>query len=995
MARSIAPRNMRSSGLPGRAGRAQCRTAVALLAAITSIVASAAEPVVDAPPAAAQRVAADVPIDGATGCPAQLILQEADAHCVSWPVEPFLGNRHQTASSCGQMLFMQTPLNDAIDEYVAMWSWTQPNQNPPPDHPWMFTSLDGGPYGEEVWSTTSINGQNTGFGGDSVFYQVPQGDGVWFVAAGGGPGACSSDAGIAQGWAVTYKWEVSGQVTYVGTGVPVPGVTVVADCAGGGSTTTDDNGYYHFLLGKGPCTITPQPPDGATADPEKRVLDVEGNIDNANFEISGVLYFKVEKGLSVKSNSTLGAGLIKAGTAFTERVTLKDISKTKTVVVAPIYPTLSGNANGGALQPVGGIVQRQITSLGTANPSPIVVLGPGQEQVFDSVIYTDASKSLGTDDGGKKVSGGTRAYVQFSVPRAFTLEAGDKLKPLDPRLIVVAPGSTGQIRVGIDDSAPDQAPFNGYLAAWDISKGLWLGLYHFTVGLVQGVVTTLEALGSAVVNVPTAIINYVDAEAQLWQQIKDNEGEAAAFVTIVTDQMQLVYKQAPFLLKKLGDLKAAVNTAVYNHFNKIEQDWRQGDWEQALTDWADDGANLSANLLILNPSLMAGAIGDATIARVPGVVEDLDAAEATEFAKNDEVVDEAMGTGEPEGEIGEAEAADEALAPGNVLSLAQVANIFGVSPTEFASMVETAKKYDVLITLRSRATEAISLVEKGLSYVKPAAIKLKTVSAIDIKYLGYPADITLQGEEVSTIGQVLVKKPLFVSEDCLLSCASAKFEADLISLGLDKDNPVFWEAQSRYVQRYEEWFSKNPGYVSNLETASKDHYLTLDWHWGENHIYADQVESAQKVGFRLAPGPAGTLVPQVRMGAGAWKSIAGDIDLVSVTGIDNSALSDQQYVDVLEEMGAGPVMTQHPATSTWYSDVNDDTSIFDPTDPNFSDKAKYMQADKCCLMQVGPDGKARAVKFQLDGSQFVDKNDYYINYVGGYRAPAPGVPAAP
>jgi len=46
-------------------------------------------------------------------------------------------------------------------------------------------------------------------------------------------------------------------------------------------------------------------------------------------------------------------------------------------------------------------------------------------------------------------------------------------------------------------------------------------------------------------------------------------------------------------------------------------------------------------------------------------------------------------------------------------------------------------------------------------------------------------------------------------------------------------------------------------------------------------------------------------------------------------------------------------------------------------------------------MQVAPDGKARAVKSQLDGSQFEDKNDYYINYVGGYEGPAPGVPAAP
>lgn len=191
------------------------------------------------------------------------------------------------------------------------------------------------------------------------------------------------------------------------------------------------------MLQRGPCTIIPAPPDGLSADPEKQVLDVEGNIDNVDLQIEATLYSAVKTGLSVKSNSSVGTGLTKAGTAFSEQVTLKDISKDKTVVVAPIYPTLSGNANGGALQPVGGVVQRQITSLSTANPSPIVVLAPGQEQVFDSAIYTDGSKTLGSDNGGKKVSGGTRAYVQFNVPNTFVLEAGDNLKPLDPRQIVV------------------------------------------------------------------------------------------------------------------------------------------------------------------------------------------------------------------------------------------------------------------------------------------------------------------------------------------------------------------------------------------------------------------------------------------------------------------------------------------------------------------------------------------------------------------------------
>jgi len=113
-------------------------------------------------------------------------------------------------------------------------------------------------------------------------------------------------------------------------------------------------------------------------------------------------------------------------------------------------------------------VQKQLSSLGAATPSPIVVLKPGEQLVFDSVIATVASNSLGTNDGGQKVSGGTRAYVQFKVPRAFVLTDDDDLKPLDPKEIEVAEGSTDKLTVSIDDGAPDQTPYNGYLATYDI-----------------------------------------------------------------------------------------------------------------------------------------------------------------------------------------------------------------------------------------------------------------------------------------------------------------------------------------------------------------------------------------------------------------------------------------------------------------------------------------------------------------------------------------------
>lgn len=252
-----------------------------------------------------------------------------------------------------------------------------------------------------------------------------------------------------------HGYEVSGTITMAGSGDPAPDVTVEAKCASGGTTTTDKNGDYNFILDQGQCTIAPEAPAGETSDPETHVVDVgDENIDGVDFDLSGILHFKVEKGLSVTSEPPGGHDLIKAGTSFTEQVTLKDLSGTKIVVVAPIYPALQGNADGGSLQPVGGIVQRQLSSLGAAGPSPIVVLKPGEQEVFDSVIATVASQSLGTDDGRQKVSGGTRAYVQFKVPRAFVLTDDDDLKPVDPSAVEVAKGSTDKITVSIDDSAP-------------------------------------------------------------------------------------------------------------------------------------------------------------------------------------------------------------------------------------------------------------------------------------------------------------------------------------------------------------------------------------------------------------------------------------------------------------------------------------------------------------------------------------------------------------
>jgi hypothetical protein len=570
-------------------------------------------------------------------------------------------------------------------------------------------------------------------------------------------------------------------------------------------------------------------------------------------------------------------------------------------------------------------------------------------------------------------------------------------------LIEVATGSTDQITVNINDGAPDQTPFNGYIATYDVSKALLLGLYHVTAGLVHGIFWDLPILlAKGVLATPTALIHYVDLEAQLWQEAKNDPVEMALFLDGVTNAMLLIYKQAPFLLKKLGDIRASIDSAVYSHFNDLENDWRLGDWEKAISGWTEDTTEFLGNggTLFINPSAVAGVIGDATIARVPGLLDALYVADKGEAAADAKVIDAVADVGKTADSAAEVEFTMKTLVPGIPMVASEAANIFGVSQQMWDDLAAFCKKYDVIVTLRDRASEALPLIEKGLSVVKPAAIKLKTITKIDIQFLGYPADITLAGEEVSSIGQIVVREPLFLAPNCAAACALEKLQSYIVSRGVQAGTPEYYQIQSRWVQRYGEWINPHEGYVKQLTGAADKGDLTLDWHWSENKINPAMTAPPETVGFRFSEGPkistpgedlpVVTYVPQVQdVAGGTWKSVTGDVDLVSITAADGSALSDKAYVHLLQELGANSVDVQHPATATWYSQVNDNTFLFDANDPGFADKAKYMKANECCTMQVAPDGQARAVMLDLNGSKFVNKNNYYLNYVGGYMNPAP------
>ena len=265
------------------------RASVALVACIASIFSLGAQPI-GSVPASAQLLAAGSPVDASTGCPKALpeyALNDLDLgpglRCVSWPVSTFEQVSGGADGTCGGATFILVPLSKNADGYFAFWNRTGPNADPSPSEPWVFVSNVRGPAEDEVWSTTTITPGNTGV---DVNYDVPTGDGAWFVGAGGG--TCSdveSSAGVARAWAVTYKREVSGQVTVAGPAGPAPGITMNASCPSGGTTTTDTNGNYEFLLDKGPCTIAPELKPGDISTPVQRVLNVTTDINNVNFVV--------------------------------------------------------------------------------------------------------------------------------------------------------------------------------------------------------------------------------------------------------------------------------------------------------------------------------------------------------------------------------------------------------------------------------------------------------------------------------------------------------------------------------------------------------------------------------------------------------------------------------------------------------------------------------------------------------------------------------------
>lgn len=189
------------------------------------------------------------------------------------------GTVQTSGGTCSALVVLQVQLVTSVVAYDATWT--------PAGTTAMYSYTGGGAApgvtsAEGAWTTGQVAYGN-------LTYNVPKGDGAWFLGAGGGPAPCTSKGpGTVQVWGWTAHPVVRGHVKFKGSGGPASGVKVTAKCSSGGTTTTDSTGAYGFVLNPGSCTIAPILPKGEVSVPTQRVVTVASqDITNVDFVVPG------------------------------------------------------------------------------------------------------------------------------------------------------------------------------------------------------------------------------------------------------------------------------------------------------------------------------------------------------------------------------------------------------------------------------------------------------------------------------------------------------------------------------------------------------------------------------------------------------------------------------------------------------------------------------------------------------------------------------------
>ncbi len=698
----------------------------------------------------------------------------------------------------------------------------------------------------------------------------------------------------------------------------------------------------------------------STVSASREVENSQGEVYLSPVNVIGAYHFHPETQLLMFS-ATLGAkvksqefpALIKAGTHFLIDVHLENRSNYQQLQVDRIEPELNGNATDGELVPAStSTAIAPSGSLSQVSISPTLKLEPGEKRNYEVIVGTTASDPF----AAQGAHGGTRATVKFEPPTIATVNE-EKPTAAQPDQVVMEPGST-EFNVGVDDSAPAPPPFNLEEAEFAVAKGAVFGLWNATYGLVHGIYDLANLGAKGVYNVSTGTLVGLNHLVELWTATAGEPGAHAALVQAVLGKVEESFYETPYLIDESREkLEKTVSAAIDAYFTKIANAWIAGDWREALQDVAETGTNAGATLV--GPAALKVAAG--SLSRLEPVAAAWKASAAAAFDRVGSSLDAVASS------IEEAKAAIAELAkvlPGYEYTVAELSRYFGVDAKEADWISEFTKSNKISLVFRSRAEESLAWLEKG-GMLKPYWVKAKTVSWVDVEFLGYKA---------KDVGRVIMREPP--------SLNVLKDELKVKSIA---------EGTPEYQTVYERWETRTKNYakeIKEMEGWNKKKNIKGKWPWQENGVDPNvQADEYLNYKFRLTndPGNPGSRIPEIfNPKTKKWGSITGDIDLIALTKADGSALSDAEHVKILKELSKGPLGTQHPESLTWEKDGK------------FWFKAKEGYLKDEALVQSGPDGKFRSVQFNeaLSDPSAWTKLDYRIYWNGGFGS-GPGQVTTP
>ena len=312
-----------------------------------------------------------------------------------------------------------------------------------------------------------------------------------------------------------------------------------------------------------------------------------------------------------------------------------------------------------------------------------------------------------------------------------------------------------------------------------------------------------------------------------------------------------------------------------------------------------------------------------------------------------------------------------ALKSGLELTPAQVTQLYSITADELAEYQSIADKYQLLITVRSRAFSSIKWITESLAMLKPEALKIKTVNVLDTK-LGYAESLE---------GSLVFQEPEPLVEWKKSGGAISSYVQSFVeSKGFAPGTGEYYDAINRVSLRISEYNKWAESYFKWNERG----WIDTTFNWDGNAVTtATRTAVEEKVGFRLRPVGNNTWIVEMQNPkTGQFVPVTGDIDAIAYTNLDGSPLTEAQHADVLDAVRKNELLqAQHGESATYVNGgVDFVQDQFKPDEPG---------------LQLAPGSVApRVVRLNTKQSRWVDASNYNLSWDGGYISAGSPLPVA-